>query len=123
MVFSPRLERRCHVCLSLSAMDRQFSLLEQDAVEAVISILGMSACDGTDAVPPNARSHTVLLSGEPLLFPVEFWSLSPICLQSCCWQLGCRLSLRAQILRRKVLGQYQNLLYCHIPVFSCAGRY
>ena len=35
-------------------------------MEAVISILGMSACDGTDAVPPNARSHTVLLSGEPL---------------------------------------------------------
>ena len=37
----------------------------QDAVEAVVSILGMSPCDGTDAVPPNARSHTVLLSGEP----------------------------------------------------------
>lgn len=36
----------------------------QDAVEAVVSILGMSPCDGTDAVPPNARSHTVLLSGE-----------------------------------------------------------
>jgi hypothetical protein len=39
-------------------------LAEQDAVEAVISILGMAACDGTDAVPPNARSHTVLLSGD-----------------------------------------------------------
>lgn len=36
----------------------------QDAVEAVIGILGMAPCDGTDAVPPNARSHTVLLSGE-----------------------------------------------------------
>ncbi|GAB4819163.1 hypothetical protein N2152v2_006209 [Parachlorella kessleri] len=35
----------------------------QDAVEAVIRILGMQACEGTDAVPPNARSHTVLLSG------------------------------------------------------------
>ena len=35
----------------------------QDAVEAVMGILGMAACDGTDAVPPNARSHTVLLSG------------------------------------------------------------
>ena len=32
-------------------------------MEAVIGILGMAACDGTDAVPPNARSHTVLLSG------------------------------------------------------------
>jgi coatomer protein complex subunit gamma len=36
----------------------------QDAVEAVIGILGMAPCDGTDAVPPNARSHTVLLSGQ-----------------------------------------------------------
>lgn len=35
----------------------------QDAVEAVIKILGMQPCEGTDAVPPNARSHTVLLSG------------------------------------------------------------
>lgn len=33
-------------------------------MEAVIGILGMAPCDGTDAVPPNARSHTVLLSGE-----------------------------------------------------------
>ena len=52
-------------------------------MEAVISILGMSACDGTDAVPPNARSHTVLLSGKPLLSPVEC-SLSPICWHSWC---------------------------------------
>ena len=36
----------------------------QDAVDAVVSILGMCPCDGTDAVPPNARSHTVLLSGN-----------------------------------------------------------
>ncbi len=36
----------------------------QDAVEAVISILGMAPCDGTDAVPPNARSHTLLLAGH-----------------------------------------------------------
>ncbi len=35
----------------------------QDAVEALIKILGMQPCEGTDAVPPNARSHTVLLSG------------------------------------------------------------
>lgn len=35
----------------------------QEAVEAVSRILGMSPCEGTDAVPPNARSHTVLLAG------------------------------------------------------------
>ena len=35
----------------------------QDAVEALGKILGMQACEGTDAVPPNARSHTLLLSG------------------------------------------------------------
>lgn len=35
----------------------------QDAVEAVGRILGMQACEGSDAVPPNARSHTLLLSG------------------------------------------------------------
>ncbi|KAK9837106.1 hypothetical protein WJX81_003075 [Elliptochloris bilobata] len=35
----------------------------QEAVEAVVGILGMAPCDGTDAVPPNARSHTVLLAG------------------------------------------------------------
>jgi len=35
----------------------------QEAVEAVMGILGMHACEGTEAVPPNARSHTVLLSG------------------------------------------------------------
>lgn len=28
-----------------------------------MGILGMQACEGTEAVPPNARSHTVLLSG------------------------------------------------------------
>ena len=28
-----------------------------------MGILGMAPCDGTDAVPPNARSHTVLLAG------------------------------------------------------------
>lgn len=36
----------------------------QDAVEAVMSILGMAPCDGSDAVPPNARSHTLLLAGH-----------------------------------------------------------
>lgn len=39
------------------------ALALQDAVEAVGRILGMQACEGTDAVPPNARSHTLLLSG------------------------------------------------------------
>lgn len=36
----------------------------QEAVEAVTHILGMATCEGTDAVPPNARSHTLLLSGS-----------------------------------------------------------
>jgi coatomer protein complex subunit gamma len=35
----------------------------QEAVEAVINILGMQPCEGSEAVPPNARSHTVLLAG------------------------------------------------------------
>ncbi len=35
----------------------------QEAVEAVIHTLGMQPCEGTEAVPPNARSHTVLLAG------------------------------------------------------------
>jgi coatomer protein complex subunit gamma len=35
----------------------------EDAVEAVMNILGMQPCEGTEAVPPNARSHTTLLSG------------------------------------------------------------
>eukprot|EP00958_Prasinococcus_capsulatus_P009772 scaffold950_cov340-Prasinococcus_capsulatus_cf.AAC.5 len=30
----------------------------QEAVEAVIAILGLQPCEGTEAVPPNARSHT-----------------------------------------------------------------
>ncbi|XP_038971627.1 coatomer subunit gamma-2-like isoform X2 [Phoenix dactylifera] len=34
-----------------------------EAVSAVINILGMQACEGTDVVPSNARSHTSLLSG------------------------------------------------------------
>ncbi|KAK9907459.1 hypothetical protein WJX75_004057 [Coccomyxa subellipsoidea] len=36
----------------------------QDAVEAVMAILSMASCDGSDAVPPNARSHTLLLAGQ-----------------------------------------------------------
>lgn len=32
----------------------------------------MQACEGTDAVPPNARSHTVLLAGE---FPGDVQAL------------------------------------------------
>ncbi|GAX76799.1 hypothetical protein CEUSTIGMA_g4245.t1 [Chlamydomonas eustigma] len=35
----------------------------QEAVEAVINTFGMQPCEGTEAVPPNARSHTVLMSG------------------------------------------------------------
>ncbi|KAH0462371.1 hypothetical protein IEQ34_009946 [Dendrobium chrysotoxum] len=34
-----------------------------EAVTAVINILGMQPCEGTDVVPNNARSHTCLLSG------------------------------------------------------------
>ena len=29
-----------------------------------MGILGMQPCEGTEAVPPNARSHAVLLSGS-----------------------------------------------------------
>eukprot|EP00878_Enallax_costatus_P016622 GHUV01017441.1.p1 GENE.GHUV01017441.1~~GHUV01017441.1.p1 ORF type:complete len:330 (+),score=110.34 GHUV01017441.1:977-1966(+) len=36
----------------------------QDTVETVMAILGMRPCEGTEAVPPNARSHTVLLAGQ-----------------------------------------------------------
>lgn len=35
----------------------------QDAVEAVVRLMGMAACEGSDAVPPNARSHAVTLAG------------------------------------------------------------
>ncbi len=49
-------------CLTSAALCSQ-PTLAQDAVEAVGRILGMQACEGTDAVPPNARSHTLLLSG------------------------------------------------------------
>lgn len=35
----------------------------QDAVETVVRLFGMAVCDGSDAVPPNARSHAVALSG------------------------------------------------------------
>ncbi|KAH6756078.1 coatomer gamma-2 subunit [Perilla frutescens var. hirtella] len=34
-----------------------------EAVNAVISLLGMQPCEGTEAVPTNSRSHTCLLSG------------------------------------------------------------
>ncbi|CAM0152592.1 unnamed protein product [Urochloa decumbens] len=34
-----------------------------EAVGAVINILGMQPCEGTEVVPRNARSHTCLLSG------------------------------------------------------------
>ncbi|KAG1663110.1 hypothetical protein FOA52_010513 [Chlamydomonas sp. UWO 241] len=35
----------------------------QETVESLVGILGMQPCEGTEAVPPNARSHTVLLAG------------------------------------------------------------
>lgn len=35
----------------------------QDAVDVIVEALGLQACEGTDAVPPNARSHMCLLSG------------------------------------------------------------
>ncbi|KAG8364328.1 hypothetical protein BUALT_Bualt19G0117300 [Buddleja alternifolia] len=34
-----------------------------EAVNAVINLLGMQPCEGTEAVPANSRSHTCLLSG------------------------------------------------------------
>jgi len=34
-----------------------------EALSAVINILGMQPCEGTDVVPSNSRSHTCLLSG------------------------------------------------------------
>ncbi|XP_074582742.1 coatomer subunit gamma-2-like [Curcuma longa] len=34
-----------------------------ETVKAVIDILGMQPCEGTDVVPNNSRSHTCLLSG------------------------------------------------------------
>jgi coatomer protein complex subunit gamma len=35
----------------------------EEAVDAVTQILGMAPCEGSEAVPPNARSHATLLSG------------------------------------------------------------
>ena len=35
----------------------------EEAVEAVMTTLGMHPCEGTEVVPPNARSHTTVLSG------------------------------------------------------------
>ncbi|GLT30577.1 hypothetical protein SLA2020_053700 [Shorea laevis] len=35
-----------------------------EAVNAVITLLGMQPCEGTEVVPSNSRSHTCLLSGE-----------------------------------------------------------
>ncbi|KAL2460141.1 Coatomer subunit gamma [Abeliophyllum distichum] len=34
-----------------------------EAVNAVIELLGMQPCEGTEVVPSNSRSHTCLLSG------------------------------------------------------------
>eukprot|EP00249_Psilotum_nudum_P023804 c28985_g1_i2 orf=144-2834(+) len=35
-----------------------------DAVQAVIDILGLQPCEGTELVPSNSRSHTCLLAGR-----------------------------------------------------------
>ncbi|MCO5593640.1 hypothetical protein L7F22_047655 [Adiantum nelumboides] len=35
-----------------------------EAVQAVIEILGLQPCEGTEVVPANARSHTCLLAGQ-----------------------------------------------------------
>ena len=35
----------------------------QEAVEQLIELMGMSVCDGTDIIPPNARSHAVSMAG------------------------------------------------------------
>ncbi|KAJ4914285.1 Coatomer subunit gamma [Raphanus sativus] len=34
-----------------------------EAIKAVIDLLGMQPCEGTETIPSNARSHTCLLSG------------------------------------------------------------
>tara|TARA_B100000405_G_C16464940_1_gene330524 strand:- start:169 stop:519 length:351 start_codon:yes stop_codon:yes gene_type:complete len=34
-----------------------------EALEAVVGILGLAACEGSEVVAPHARSHTTLLSG------------------------------------------------------------
>ena len=49
----------------------------QDAVEAVVRLMGMAACEGSDAVPPNARSHAAMLAGTivgdvPVLVKLNF---------------------------------------------------
>lgn len=36
----------------------------QSAVVSVLESLNMAACEGSDAVPPNARSHTLLCAGS-----------------------------------------------------------
>jgi coatomer protein complex subunit gamma len=36
----------------------------QAAADAVVASLGLAPCAGSDAVPPNARSHAVLLAGR-----------------------------------------------------------
>ena len=35
----------------------------QEAVEQLIELMGMSVCDGTNIIPPNARSHAVSMAG------------------------------------------------------------
>lgn len=51
-------------------------------MEAVVGILGMAPCDGTDAVPPNARSHTVLLAGT-LIGDAQVLFCCPVCVFFC----------------------------------------
>ena len=35
----------------------------EEAVDAVIKILGRCPCESSDVVPPNSRSHTSVLAG------------------------------------------------------------
>ncbi len=42
----------------------------EDAVEAVIRILGMQPCEGSDAVPPNARSAICRFRKQITVCPV-----------------------------------------------------
>lgn len=54
----------CQAVLVRSSSTKSPFRHAQEAVEAVTGILGMAACEGSDAVPPNARSHTLLLAGS-----------------------------------------------------------
>ena len=66
----------------------------QEAVEAVIGTLGMQPCEGTEAVPPNARSHTALLAGifvgyQQVGFPCIISSSVKVGRHASAWWPGC----------------------------------